>query len=226
MAAMFSPVPLEIPAAAELWVALTLAALGLHLFVQHREWTIATAVTKLAASTGFLLTAINAGALELGWGRWLFVGLVLSWLGDAFLLGRAKPIFLAGLGAFLLGHVGYCVAFAVHGFDATAALTAAPLLALAGLLVDRWLRDRVDDDMRLPVRAYIVVISIMLTLAIGAWRAGASHLLLLGAVSFYLSDLSVARERFVQPEFLNRLWGLPAYYLGQLCLALSVLGLR
>ena len=216
----------SIPAAVELWVAITLAALGLHLFAEYRKWPTAIAITKLVASTGFLFTAINAGALAPGWGRWIFVGLALSWCGDAFLLARAKSMFLAGLVAFLLGHVGYCVAFFMHGFDTTVALAFAPVMLIAGLLVDRWLAGHVEDDMRLPVRAYIVVISIMLTLAVAAWREGGSHLLLLGALSFYLSDLSVARDRFVQREFFNRLWGLPAYYLGQLCLALSLLALR
>jgi uncharacterized membrane protein YhhN len=152
----------------------------------------------------------------------LFAGLALSFVGDACLLGRGKSVFLAGLVAFLLGHVSYCVAFVVHGFAWTSALAVAPLLLLAAGLVDRWLRDRVESGMRVPVRAYIVVISTMLCLAFGAWRTGASPLLLLGAVSFYLSDLSVARDRFVQEDFFNRLWGLPAYYLGQLCLAMSV----
>lgn len=215
----------EIPAACELWVTLTLVALGLHLVAEFRGWTLATAITKLVASTGFMATALAAGAWELGWGRWLLCGLALSWVGDACLLSRAKSAFLAGLVAFLLGHVGYCVAFVAHGFDTDVALRVAPILALAGLIVDRWLGGHVESDMRLPVRAYIVVISTMLTLAIAAWSAGASTVLVVGALSFYLSDLSVARDRFVHQDFLNRLWGLPAYYLGQLCLALSVLGL-
>lgn len=210
------------PAAVEPWVLLTLVALGLHLLAEWRERPIAIAVTKLAASTGFLLVATSAGALEVGWGRWLFVGLALSFVGDACLLGRGKAIFLAGLSAFLLGHVSYCVAFAVHGFSWTASLWLAPVLLAAALVVDRWLGDRVEPGMRVPVRAYIVVISTMLCLAFGAWRGGGPSLLLLGALSFYLSDLAVARDRFVQRDFFNRLWGLPAYYLGQLCLAMSV----
>jgi uncharacterized membrane protein YhhN len=204
------------------WVLLTLVAVGLHLIAEYRQWSLTIAVTKLAASTGFLLVAVSAGALELDWGRWLFAGLVLSFVGDACLLGHSKPTFLAGLVAFLLGHVSYCVAFVVHGYAHTSVLALAPVLLLAAWLVDRWLRDHVEAGMRVPVRAYIVVISTMLSLAFGAWRAGASPLLLLGALSFYLSDLSVARDRFVQRDFFNRLWGLPAYYLGQLCLAMSV----
>jgi hypothetical protein len=37
--------------------------------------------------------------------------------------------------------------------------------------------------------------------------------------SFYLSDIFVARQRFVQHSFLNRLIGLPLYYLGQFQIA-------
>lgn len=214
-----------LPAAAEPFVLLTLGALGLHLIAEYRSWPVAIALTKLVASTGFLLTAISAGALELGWGRWLFAGLLLSFVGDACLLGRGKSLFMAGLFAFLLGHVGYCVAFVVHGVAWSSVVMLAPVMIAAGVLVDRWLGDRVEANMRVPVRAYIVVISAMLCLAFGAWRSGASSLAMIGALSFYLSDLSVARDRFVQQDFFNRVWGLPAYYLGQLCLALSVAAL-
>jgi hypothetical protein len=44
----------------------------------------------------------------------------------------------------------------------------------------------------------------------------------IGAASFYFSDVFVARDRFLKPEFLNRLLGLPLYYLGQYLLAFSV----
>jgi uncharacterized membrane protein YhhN len=43
-----------------------------------------------------------------------------------------------------------------------------------------------------------------------------------GAVLFYLSDLAVARHRFVKAEFLNRGIGLPLYYAGQVLIALSI----
>jgi len=41
-------------------------------------------------------------------------------------------------------------------------------------------------------------------------------------VSFYISDLFVARDRFFKTEFSNRLLGLPLYYAGQFLLAFSV----
>jgi uncharacterized membrane protein YhhN len=76
--------------------------------------------------------------------------------------------------------------------------------------------------MRVPVHAYIAVITVMLALAVGTAAAGSPTLILVGALAFYLSDLSVANDRFVRPGFLNRLWGLPLYYAAQLCLAASV----
>jgi hypothetical protein len=39
---------------------------------------------------------------------------------------------------------------------------------------------------------------------------------------FYLSDLAVARERFVSSTFWNRAWGVPLYFGAQLVLASTV----
>jgi uncharacterized membrane protein YhhN len=47
----------------------------------------------------------------------------------------------------------------------------------------------------------------------------------IGACAFFASDLAVARERFVVHSVANKLWGLPAYYAGQLLLAWSIAGL-
>lgn len=40
-----------------------------------------------------------------------------------------------------------------------------------------------------------------------------------GALAFTASDVSVARDRFVQHGFVNRAWGLPFYYAAQLLIA-------
>jgi uncharacterized membrane protein YhhN len=97
--------------------------------------------------------------------------------------------------------------------------------ALVSGLVFFWLRPHLGS-MLAPVAAYVVVISVMV---VGAWTMlGDSSLnfagrlaAFIGAVSFYLSDLFVARDRFLKTEFTNRLIGLPLYYLGQFLLAFS-----
>ena len=47
-------------------------------------------------------------------------------------------------------------------------------------------------------------------------------MMLTGALAFAISDLAVARERFVTPSFVNGAWGLPLYFAAQLTLAGTV----
>lgn len=182
-------------------------------------------VLKPLASVGFLAVALLAGAFEgdAAYGRWIFGGLVLSFWGDVFLMADARPpLFLAGLGSFLLGHVAYALAFLSFGIDARlAALTALALVPVA-VLVWRWLRPSLPTEMRVPVLAYVVVICAMVALATGAWGAGGSRLMPIGATLFWVSDLAVARRQFVDPSPASTVWGLPLYYAGQLVLAASI----
>lgn len=204
------------------WVVLTAAALAGLLVAEAREDRRLAAVCKPLASAGFVGAAVAAGALGNAYGRAVLAALVLSWIGDVLLLSKRSAPFLGGLGAFLLGHVAFGIAFVLRGADRLWTLAALALLVLPALLVDRWLRPHVPADMKIPVRAYIAVITGMLALAAGTLGAGAPPLLLVGALAFYLSDLSVARDRFVHEAFANRLWGLPLYYSAQLLLAASV----
>jgi uncharacterized membrane protein YhhN len=81
--------------------------------------------------------------------------------------------------------------------------------------------------MLIPVLLYIVVITFM---AAGAWavfgkssfQISGRALILTGSLCFYVSDLFVARHRFIKEEYRNRLFGLPLYYTGQFMLAFSV----
>ena len=73
--------------------------------------------------------------------------------------------------------------------------------------------------MKAPVLAYMVVISTMVALAVGTVVAHGNAWIVVGAVGFYLSDLSVARDRFVARGWVNRVWGLPLYFGAQLVLA-------
>lgn len=180
-------------------------------------------IAKPAASTAFIAVALAAGATGTAYGRAILAGLVLSWFGDVFLIPRDAPkLFLAGVASFLLGHVAYAVAFVARGIDpgTTLVAAAAAVAAAAGALA--WLRPHVGPDMRVAVRAYIAVISVMVVAAVGTYALGGNRWIPLGAVGFYLSDLSVARDRFVKEEFSNRVWGLPLYYAAQVVLAWSI----
>ena len=180
------------------------------------------AVAKIAASCGFLGVAYLGGALKSAYGRLLLLGLALSFLGDAFLIGDSRQAFLAGLAAFLLAHVAYGVAFAVRGVSLRwMGFSALPVVACA-VAVSLWLAPHTPPELSLPVQLYTVVISGMLIAAIGTRGKGGPVLIVVGASLFFLSDLSVASLRLVQTEFPHYVWGLPLYYAGQLCLALSI----
>ena len=201
----------------------TLVALGALLVAEWRGWRAGVWVAKPLASTGFLALALAAGATGSGWGRVLLAGLALAWLGDVLLVPKgARGTFLAGLGSFLIAHLAYAVAFALRGLDPEACVVAALGLAGPAWVAARWLWPHVPRRMRAPVGAYVVVITAMLVLALGARGFPGQVVIALGASAFFVSDLAVARERFVAPGFGNKLWGLPLYYGGQLALAASV----
>jgi uncharacterized membrane protein YhhN len=177
--------------------------------------------SKLLASTAFLAVAIFSGAIKSRYGRLLFVGLVLSWFGDAFLLGTTEKMFLFGLATFLLAHVAYVIAFAARGMNIRWATGAAIPVALVSIGAMVWLTPWISAEMLVPVRVYTLVISLMVITAFGTKGNGGPTLIPIGALLFYCSDLSVAVNQFMQPAFPHYVWGLPFYYTGQIMLALS-----
>ena len=179
-------------------------------------------LTKPFASLSFLWVALAAGALDSVYGRWLFAGLILCLAGDVLLIPTHRPAALrAGVIAFLVGHVAFGAAFLTRPL-ATWGLVAGGLLLAAALAATwRWLSGVLPADMVASVRAYLVVIGVMATLACGVTAGGGPIAVAAGALAFAASDVSVARDRFVRSEFANRAWGLPLYYAAQVLLALT-----
>jgi uncharacterized membrane protein YhhN len=198
------------------------AVIGL-LLSEYRGWRPGIWFTKPLASTGFVALALTAGATETSYGLAVLAALVLCWLGDVFLIPKgATAIFLVGLVSFLMGHVGFLVAFALCVPEPRWMALAALLVLPPALVVLRWLRPHLPAKMRLPVVAYVVVISLMVVTAAGAAAATGRGAIALGATCFFVSDLHVARHRFVSASFWNKGWGLPLYYAAQLILASTV----
>jgi len=190
------------------------------LWAERRGSSTGLWLTKPIASLAFIWVGLAAGALETTYGQLILLGLVLCLLGDVLLIPHDRPaVFRAGVFAFLLGHVAYSAAFLTRPLDPFGLAAGAVLLVVVvgGTLL--WLGSALPRDMVWPVRVYMVVIGVMATLACGVTAAGGPWAVALGALAFTASDISVARDRFVQHEFLNRAWGLPLYYAAQLLLA-------
>ncbi len=210
----------------QLWVALTAVSLALLLVFERGGSLLRRTVFKSVASTGFVLAAISCDAMDTWYGRIIFLGLVLSWCGDLLLLSRGEHTFQAGLVCFLLAHVAYVAAFAVAGIRLWVSIAVAIALVPVLVVVARWLMPKVAGKMRLPVGAYMAVISLMVTFAGGASWEHDQYVTFLAAILFWVSDLFVARDRFVAPGFLNSVCGLPLYYAAQLLFAYSATLIR
>jgi uncharacterized membrane protein YhhN len=143
----------------------------------------------------------------------------LSWLGDLALMRSGETWFLLGLGAFLLAHVAYLVAFWPD--RGASVLRRPPRLApyvvvLVGLLLTLW-PDL--DGLRAPVAGYAIVIVAMAVLATGLGSTTAA-----GAALFVLSDALLAlgslTGRFRLPA--HGAWVMATYLAGQALLALGI----
>lgn len=182
-------------------------------------------IAKPAASAAFVAAALAGGAPGSAYGLWVLAALVLCMAGDVLLIPAGKKAFLAGMGAFAAGHGAYIAAF-LTGEPAPSALFLAGAAAMAAFaaLSLRWLWPHLDA-FRAPVAVYTAIIAAMVATSFLAAPPGAaapSAIVIAGAIGFAVSDLAVAREKFVAPDFFNRAWGLPLYYGAQLLLAASV----
>ncbi len=187
------------------------------------------ATLKMLAATLFVALGIHqTWCVEPADGdgsRFFVVALVLSMVGDALLIPKgSKKIFLAGLLAFLLAHVAFIPAFVLRGVDVRGVIGCAVVVAGPIVLVLRWLRPKVKGSMWVAVCAYVFVISAMVCTAAGCVlrgfdeNDGVTPVLMVGALTFWLSDIIVARERFVSPGYVNRVFGIPLYFFAQLLL--------
>ena len=104
----------------------------------------------------------------------------------------------------------------------------APVVVGLGALAYLWPK---LGKLRIPVIFYVAVIITMVISAIAFLRGNPAavqmqlhrrELFAAGAVLFFISDLAVARDKFVAKGYVNRMWGLPIYYGAQLLIAWSL----
>jgi uncharacterized membrane protein YhhN len=135
---------------------------------------------------------------------WALLALLFSWIGDVLLMfqGKDSIYFLLGLSAFLLAHICYVFFFnRIRTFELIAARWWLLLIVVVyyGLLIT--FLSPYLADMKLPVRVYGVVISIMFMLAMHMLylkNREAGLLMTTGALLFIISDSVLAINKFYQ----------------------------
>ena len=217
---------------AVLWIVGVLAVLLAALYIRVNQYGAPPVklLLKTLASLAFVCLGLLGAAHAGGAYAWLtWIGLILGAAGDVLLQfmdcrpKEREPFFRAGLGAFLIGHVFYIVAFALLGrVTGWAVLLAAVLFAALFLLQ---FPARMDlKGQKVPVYAYAAVISVMTAFAVLSFGAGARGALVgLGGILFLVSDAILALI-FFSPLREKSLptWNLITYYAAQILLALSI----
>jgi uncharacterized membrane protein YhhN len=147
----------------------------------------------------------QARSITKGLSKWILFALLFSLLGDILLMFQEKNsiFFLLGLSAFLLAHIFYIVFF--HHVRVRENVKSNPWLLVIVVVyyaaLISWLSPFLGS-MKIPVRIYGVIISIMFMLAMhmlyiknkitGKW-------MMAGAFLFVVSDSLLAINKFYQP---------------------------
>ena len=181
---------------------------------------------KTAISLLFVATALLQPRPVPSYFARILPGLIFCLAGDVFLALPQKRMFFVGLLSFLTGHVFYIVCFFHQVHPTLWILLGAAPISIFSLWIFFRLKPHLGD-MTVPVLAYIVVITIMVSGAFSLFLESelaftGRILALCGAVCFFISDLFVARDRFIAKAAVNRFLGLPLYFGGQFLLAFSI----
>lgn len=203
-----------------------------------RGWKRLEYVAKPAAMVVLLGLLLFVGGLDSLPVLCFALGIFFSLSGDVFLMVSfarfSNRWFVLGLIAFLLAHVAYVLGLNVPLPDVSPlwSLGLALVLALTASRILRRIitsiRQKRLQRMALPVALYGTVITLMLlsallTLYRTDWVTPAAGLVSLGAALFYLSDILLAWNKFVNPIRNGRLANMVAYHLGQAALVAGVI---
>ena len=163
--------------------------------------------------------------------RWIVIGLAFSLAGDIALLWPVQG-FLAGLVAFLLGHLSYLVALTRRvKFLASPPAFGAWAIVAASVLAGLWAG--VPPELRAPVLVYVCALGAMAAQATTVWLARRAQpdaarwrLVAIGGALFVLSDAILATDKFVGGIPMPTLWNLSIYWLGQWFIACAAVCLK
>lgn len=198
------------------------------LFLLISEWkafNFGKVLFKSLASLAFVVLAFTLTGQWNSFHVWMIAGFVFSMLGDLFLLPeKNQTAFISGMAAFGLAHTSFAIAFILAGTINTwfyISLVTTLFLVIPSYL---WLKPNLKDIYRYLVPVYIFLIAVMILFSgYAAGRVSGSYLFFGGALLFGISDLFVARNQFVKKGLINKIVGLPLYYIAQLMLALGLI---
>ena len=170
--------------------------------------------------------------MNAGFNRLVFAGLLFSLFGDSFLMfaGIDVYFFLYGLVSFLLAHIVYSMAF-FRDFKNNPQASKYYghlmlfVMGVFSLSYYSWIRDYLND-FRIPVMAYMFVISIMAILAGYRYKRVnllSFRLIYFGALFFVISDSALAYNKFVEPFSFSGVLIMATYMIAQYLITIGAI---
>ena len=164
--------------------------------------------------------------------KFFLIGLIFSLAGDIFLMLPDEK-FLAGLISFLIAHLAYIRGFTISGVAIST--TGFVIIFLVGLVgfgvlmrILNGLKAHHQEKLRFPVIIYATVICIMLVSALytllvpsPVWNLYPAILVSIGAILFFISDLTLAWNKFVHRVTHGGLLIIITYHLAQITITLG-----
>lgn len=170
--------------------------------------------------------------MKVGFNRLVFAGLIFSLIGDVLLLysGSDVFLFLYGLVSFLIAHILYSSAFFrdFKNKPQESKYYGHMMLFFMGVFSMSFysiIRDYLNN-FKIPVLAYIFVISIMAILAGYRYRRVnllSFRLICSGAVFFVISDSALAYMKFVEPYSFAGILIMTTYMIAQFLITLGTI---
>ncbi len=151
-------------------------------------------------------------------------GMFFALLGD-FLLIKDRFL-ISGMASFLAGHILYITYFVKMGSNFNPALFS--MITSAALIYYYIFQKKMNPEKRkqflIPVIIYIAGISIMVYFAIALdLRMSTSYFYSGGAILFFISDATIAYEKFIKKIYRSQIPILSTYYTAQALLTVGIL---
>lgn len=200
---------------------------------EHEEKYVPAVILKGSASLMFVILGLLSVPVSAApFAVKIRVGLALGMVGDILLNLRfvfeknGQKIFLAGIAAFLAGHILYLVALIPDASHVWLCVLIGAVLA-AGLLTYIFKTMTVKTSFKAFGIVYLGAVIIMTVIAIGialSAKTARSILYAVGAVLFTASDIVLIFNTFSggETKFGLRITNLSLYYIGQVLIACSL----
>ncbi len=202
--------------------------------MEYLKKPIAAVIFKGLASCMFITLGVifSRFCSDAGFAKLIVVGLFFGGVGDILLNLRfvfesiGQKIFLAGIAAFLIGHIIYFAALVTKTSYLPASIIVGAVLTA---LLLKWMFGRIEAPKAFKIFGVLYIGAIVLMTVTAAsillTNAGSGNVMyFIGALAFLISDIVLIFNTFGKNQkFSLRIANLSFYYVGQLLIAMSLM---